>query len=175
MFWNGGYVELREIILRGICVCVCVCVWVCVCVCVHLCCWKYLCLFPLLLLSTWLQFNPLEDIDIHYKYSYIHSSYLDWVSICILRKRHKDTIKYARSLTSSILESSEVREFSPCDSPEKAEICLVNVWVESMDFIENHICLTTRQCPLLQQVLGDKKFITGLGPVIDKSTLAGAI
>ena len=47
--------------------------------------------------------------------------------------------------------------------------------VESMDFIENHICLTTRQCPLLQQALGGKKFITGLGPVIDKNTLAGAM
>ena len=47
--------------------------------------------------------------------------------------------------------------------------------VESMDFVVNHICLTTRQCPLLQQVLGGKKFITGLGPVIDKNTLAGAM
>ena len=47
--------------------------------------------------------------------------------------------------------------------------------VESMDFVVNHICLTTRQCPLLQQVLGHKKFITGLGPVIDKNTLAGAM
>ena len=46
--------------------------------------------------------------------------------------------------------------------------------VESMDFVVNHICLTTRQCPLLQQALGGKKFITGLGPVIDKNTLAGA-
>ena len=47
--------------------------------------------------------------------------------------------------------------------------------VEIMDFVVNHICLTTRQCPLLQQVLGDKKFLTGLGPVIDKNTLAGAM
>ena len=47
--------------------------------------------------------------------------------------------------------------------------------VEIMDFVVNHICLTTRQCPLLQQVLGGKKFITGLGPVIDKNILAGAM
>lgn len=41
----------------------------------------------------------------------------------------------------------------------------------NVDFLVSHICLTRRECPLPQHVLGDRKFIIGLGPGMEKSTL----
>ena len=37
------------------------------------------------------------------------------------------------------------------------------MWLVNMDFLVNHICLTRRECPFPQHVLGDRKFIRRLG------------